>query len=229
MKSVKLPSSFKPLSAAEGIRAAMTRDPGKIAMTCGSKQRTYGELVRRIDALSAFLLDGLGVKTKQHGAIIAANCMEYLEITAGGGPGRRATGDGQPEAKSEGNRRYMRRRGGPRDFRGREPRRVNAWRRLRHGRTYRHHWRGIGPSSRQCQNRRRAATNGCGVGTPSLFPTRPEPRAGRRACCCLPGPGYSLHWGWPPNMAAIRPTTASWHSLQWPMGPAWHFPYRCCF
>jgi acyl-CoA synthetase (AMP-forming)/AMP-acid ligase II len=80
---LKLPRSYRPLSAAGGFRAAMTRDPDKIAMTFGSQQRSYAELVQRVDALSALLLDGLGVQPRQHGAIVSTNCIEYMEIIAG--------------------------------------------------------------------------------------------------------------------------------------------------
>ncbi len=83
MTSLELPESFRPLSVAGGIRAAMTRNPNKIAMTCGTQQRSYGALVDRVDAVSAFLLDGLGIQSGQHGAILSANCIEYIELVAG--------------------------------------------------------------------------------------------------------------------------------------------------
>jgi long-chain acyl-CoA synthetase len=78
-----LPQSYRPLSVAGYIRAAMTRNPGKIAFKFGSVERSYTALVERIDAVSAFLLDGLKVKPGQHGAILSGNCIEYMEIVAG--------------------------------------------------------------------------------------------------------------------------------------------------
>ena len=81
--ALKLPRSYRPLSAAAGFRAAMTRDPQKTALTFGSEHRSYGQLVERTDAISALLLEGLGIQTGQHGAILAANCIEYMEIAAG--------------------------------------------------------------------------------------------------------------------------------------------------
>lgn len=77
------PSSYRPLSIAGGIRAAMHRDPPKIAVRCGDAERSYGDLVTRIDRVSTFLLDGLGLAPGVHSAILAGNCIEYLEIVGG--------------------------------------------------------------------------------------------------------------------------------------------------
>lgn len=79
----ELPASYRPLSVAGGIRAAMSRDPGKIAVRHGDEERSYRELVSRIDRVSAWMLDGLKLEPGTHGAILAGNCIEYLEIVAG--------------------------------------------------------------------------------------------------------------------------------------------------
>ena len=78
-----LPASYRPLSVAGGIRAAMSRDPGKIAVRHGDRERNYRDLVSRIDRVSAWMLDGLKLEPGTHGAILAGNCIEYLEIVAG--------------------------------------------------------------------------------------------------------------------------------------------------
>ena len=78
-----LPASYRPLSVAGGIRAAMGRDPGKIAVRHGEKERSYRDLVSRFDRVSAWMLDGLKLEPGTHGAILAGNCIEYLEIVAG--------------------------------------------------------------------------------------------------------------------------------------------------
>ena len=78
-----LPASYRPLSVAGGIRAAMGRDPGKIAVRHGQHERTYRDLVARIDAVSTWMAGGLGLEPGTHGAILAGNCIEYLEIVAG--------------------------------------------------------------------------------------------------------------------------------------------------
>ena len=82
-KGPGIPASYRPLSVAGGIRAAMGRDPGKIAVRHGAQERTYRDLVSRIDRVSAWMLDGLTLKPGTHGAILAGNCIEYLEIVAG--------------------------------------------------------------------------------------------------------------------------------------------------
>ena len=82
-KGPGLPASYRHLSVAGGIRAAMSRDPGKIAVRHGAQERTYRDLVSRIDRVSAWMLDGLKLEPGTHGAILAGNCIEYLEIVAG--------------------------------------------------------------------------------------------------------------------------------------------------
>ena len=79
----RLPSSYRPLSIAGGIRAAMHRDTSKIAVRCGEAERSYGDLVTRIDRVGTFLLEGLGLERGVNGAILAGNSIEYLEIVAG--------------------------------------------------------------------------------------------------------------------------------------------------
>ena len=78
-----LPASYRPLSVAGGIRAAMRRDPGKIAVRHGEHERTYREFVSRMNRISAWMIDGLKLEPGTHGAILAGNCIEYLEIVAG--------------------------------------------------------------------------------------------------------------------------------------------------
>ena len=82
-ESPRLPSSYRPLSVAGGIRAAMHRSPAKIAARCGNVERSYKDLVTRIDNISTWLLDGLHLEPGAHGAILAENSVEYLEIVAG--------------------------------------------------------------------------------------------------------------------------------------------------
>ncbi len=78
-----LPFSFQHLSLAAGVRAAMHRNPAKIACRHGDRTRSYAELMSRIDRVSSALCAGLGLKPGQHGAIIAKNSIEYLEIVIG--------------------------------------------------------------------------------------------------------------------------------------------------
>lgn len=78
-----IPPSFRSLSVADAVRAASSRNPEKIAITCEDTHRRYDELVDRIDRISNFLIGGLGLGDGCHGAILAANCLEYLEVVIG--------------------------------------------------------------------------------------------------------------------------------------------------
>jgi len=79
----ELPFSFQHLSLPGGVRSAMQRNPEKIALRHGDKQRSYGELVGRIDRVCAAILGELGLKHGDHAAIVSANSIEYMEIVLG--------------------------------------------------------------------------------------------------------------------------------------------------
>jgi len=78
-----LPFSFRHLSIAGGIRAAAQRDPVRLAYRHGERTRTYGDLVERIDRVTAGITGDLGLAVGDHGAIVAANSIEYMEIVIG--------------------------------------------------------------------------------------------------------------------------------------------------
>ena len=80
---VELPLSYQHMSMAGGIRAAMFRDPGKIAYKHGTRTRSYAGLVERIDKVSAALITDLGLGAGNHGAIVAENSIEYMELVIG--------------------------------------------------------------------------------------------------------------------------------------------------
>ena len=77
-----LPETFRHMSMASGIRCNVARDPGKTALICGEHRLTYGQLVDRIDRVRAVAV-GLGLKPGDRAAIIAGNCLEYIEIVDG--------------------------------------------------------------------------------------------------------------------------------------------------
>ncbi len=79
----ELPFSFQHLSLAGGVRAAASRSPEKIAYRQASRERSYGQLVARIERVSAAIAHGLGLKVGDHGAIVARNSIEYMEIVIG--------------------------------------------------------------------------------------------------------------------------------------------------
>ena len=80
--SPSLPPGFVPLTVGSGIRAAATRAPGKTAILCEGRQRTYAQLVEAMNRV-ANAVTGLGLQPGQNAALIAPNCVEYIEIVAG--------------------------------------------------------------------------------------------------------------------------------------------------
>ncbi len=80
---IDLPFSFRHLSLPGGVRAAMQRNPGKVALKHRDNQRTYGELVERIDRVCAGILGDIGLHHGDHAAIVSANSIEYLEVVLG--------------------------------------------------------------------------------------------------------------------------------------------------
>jgi long-chain acyl-CoA synthetase len=82
-RSVELPFSFQHLSLPGGVRAAMQRDPGKIALKHRNNECTYAELMNRVDLVCSGMLADLKLERGQHAAIVSANSIEYLEIILG--------------------------------------------------------------------------------------------------------------------------------------------------
>jgi len=78
-----LPFSFQHLSIAAGIRAACERNPARLAYRHGQKSRTYGALIERIDRVTAAITGDLKLGVGDHGAIVASNSIEYMEIVIG--------------------------------------------------------------------------------------------------------------------------------------------------
>ena len=78
-----LPASYRPLSVAGGIRAAMGRDPGRIAVRHGRQERTYRDLAARIDRVSAWMVEGLGLEPGRRA--IPGGTDRVLEIVGGRG------------------------------------------------------------------------------------------------------------------------------------------------
>ncbi len=77
-----LPIGFQHLTVSAGIRAAATRLPEKTALICGERSRSYRELVESINRVGNAVV-ALGLQPGQNAAIIAPNCLEYIEIVCG--------------------------------------------------------------------------------------------------------------------------------------------------
>jgi len=82
-RSAELPFSFRHLSLADGVRAAANRSPDKVACRHAGRERRYGQLVERIEAVAAAIMGDLGLAPGDHGAIVARNSIEYLELVIG--------------------------------------------------------------------------------------------------------------------------------------------------
>ncbi len=71
------------MTMASALRATMMRSPNKVAVGYNDVQRTYGELVRRVDLVTNATINNLKLKKGDNAAIIARNCIEYIEIVCG--------------------------------------------------------------------------------------------------------------------------------------------------
>ncbi len=82
-RTAQLPISFRSMTALDSVRAAMRRNPGKTAIRFGNRTLTYGDLVDRSDRLRDAALANLGLVPGQNAAIVARNCIEYMEVVLG--------------------------------------------------------------------------------------------------------------------------------------------------
>jgi long-chain acyl-CoA synthetase len=80
---IDLPFSFQHMSLPGGVRAAMLRNPAKIALRHREREVSYAQLVDAFDRVCAGLLTDLGLQHGQHAAIVSANSIEYLEVVLG--------------------------------------------------------------------------------------------------------------------------------------------------
>ncbi len=82
-RSVTLPATFRPVSMASGIKTSMASRPDKVALICGDRRLTFAQLVDRMDRVSALAMGGLGLRPGDRAAIVAGNCLEFIEIVDG--------------------------------------------------------------------------------------------------------------------------------------------------
>ena len=74
---------YQPMTMARGLHAAMLRAPEKVAVRHNEVQRTYRELVRRIDLAANAAINDLKLVKGDNAAIVSRNCIEYVEIVCG--------------------------------------------------------------------------------------------------------------------------------------------------
>ena len=73
---------FTALTLGRGLATVAARAPGKVALDCGERSLTFRELVARTHRL-ANAAHGLGLARGDRVALIAPNCLEYVEIVVG--------------------------------------------------------------------------------------------------------------------------------------------------
>ncbi|MDX2222186.1 MAG: class I adenylate-forming enzyme family protein [Rhodospirillaceae bacterium] len=82
-RSVTLPIGYQSMTMARGLRAAMLRNPDKVAVRHNDVAMTYRDLVDRIDRATNAAITDLGLVKGDHAAIIARNSIAYVEIVCG--------------------------------------------------------------------------------------------------------------------------------------------------
>ncbi|MEZ5459466.1 MAG: AMP-binding protein [Steroidobacteraceae bacterium] len=81
--TLRVPATYQPLTIPLGVRCAARRTPGKVALIEAGRTRSYAELCERMTTLHWLALGDLELGFGDHVAIIAPNCIEYLELVLG--------------------------------------------------------------------------------------------------------------------------------------------------
>ena len=76
------PVAYQPLLLSGGLRASAARTPRKPAILCDGATRTYGELGDRVARVAGGAAD-MGIRHGDRVAIVAPNCIEFIEIVCG--------------------------------------------------------------------------------------------------------------------------------------------------
>lgn len=71
------------MTIGRGIRCAAVRAPNKPALILGESKLSYRDLVRRIAQVANMARDEFALKPGDRAAIIAPNCLPFIEIVAG--------------------------------------------------------------------------------------------------------------------------------------------------
>ena len=72
--------SGRSVLVSDGFRTVGAADPGRPALEEGGRRLTFGALAERIDRLGTAVRHGLGLEAGAHAAILAPNCLEYVEL-----------------------------------------------------------------------------------------------------------------------------------------------------
>jgi long-chain acyl-CoA synthetase len=80
---VSRPTTYRPLTVADGIRASAGRTPRAVAVREGERALRYEELRDRMHRVGHAALGGFGLSPGDHVAILAPNRLEYVELVCG--------------------------------------------------------------------------------------------------------------------------------------------------
>ena len=83
MRGGPLPPTFYPATMDSGVRAAANRAGGKVALREGARSLDYRGLVERINRVGNATVHGLGLGPGDRAAILAPNCLEFVEVVCG--------------------------------------------------------------------------------------------------------------------------------------------------
>lgn len=72
-----------PVTLSCGVRSSAARTPAKVALSEGQNQLTYAQLADRIDRVVGLASARLGLGRGDHAALMAPNCLEFIEIVCG--------------------------------------------------------------------------------------------------------------------------------------------------
>ena len=82
-RAAELPWTYRPVTLDAGVRAAFNRTPDKLALRETDRTLTYRALVSRINRVGSAAMGDLNLGLGDRAAILAGNCLEYIEIMCG--------------------------------------------------------------------------------------------------------------------------------------------------
>ncbi len=77
------PAGYRPMTLGNGIRAAAARAPEKAALEVADQSRSYAELTTRMAQVANMGRYKYGLGAGDRVALIAPNCLDYVELVAG--------------------------------------------------------------------------------------------------------------------------------------------------
>ena len=77
--ALQVPETYRPLTVSSGVRTSALKFPDRVALRHGHVERTFCDLIKRIDALAIAAGTSLGLEPGQHVGILAPNCIAYIE------------------------------------------------------------------------------------------------------------------------------------------------------